>query len=244
MKRNSLYAVLIAASISIPAQAHDDQTHFYVGAGFGVVKVKDNEGVKFSDANNAALQFGYKINQNFAIEAQYSTSTKDANTKQTVESFDFSDTWWAETIKLNPGMTLAQAQNIFPYAIADMALGLDAKIETTALYGVYRSSGDFYFKAKAGYLHEKVKLTGSAQEVDVFVAVSNGQPIQVHDTKGSQTFTNLGFDQKFNESETDSGFSGGLGAGYKFTQQLFAELEYTRIEADLNYLSFSVNYAF
>jgi opacity protein-like surface antigen len=244
MKRSFLFAALIATSISLTAQAQEDKTKFYVGAGFGILKIKDDENLKFSDADNGAIQFGYKINQNFAIEAQYSSSTKGASTTQSLENFDFSQTWWSETIKLNPGMTLSDAKNFFPYAIADITLNMEAKVETSALYGVYRSSGDFYVKVKAGYLHEKVKLEGSAQEVDIFVAVQNGQPIQVHDTKGTQTFTNLGFDKKFKASETDSGFSGGLGAGYKFSEHLFAELEYTRIEADLNYLSASINYAF
>lgn len=244
MKHNLCYAILIATSLSIPAQAQEEQSPFYVGAGFGSVKIKDDDDLNFSNADNASLQFGYKINQNFAIEAQYSTSTKDANATQTIQDVDFSNIWWTETIKLNPGMTLSDAQSIFPYAIADLTVNVDAKIETTALYGVYRSSGDFYIKVKAGYLHEKAKLVGSAQEADVYVAVQNDQPIQVHDTKGTQTFSNFGFDKKITASETDSGFSGGLGAGYKFAEHLFAELEYTRIDSDLNYLSASINYAF
>lgn len=36
----------------------------------------------------------------------------------------------------------------------------DWKIETLAAYGAYRTEGDFYLKAKIGYLREKVTVSG------------------------------------------------------------------------------------
>ncbi|RYZ93284.1 MAG: porin family protein [Moraxellaceae bacterium] len=244
MKSSFVGVAILAAFICNSAMAQPEQHSFYTGIGFGTVKVKALDELKFSDARNGAIQFGYKISENFAIEAQYSTSIKDAKAKDAIQTVDFSEAWWKEVIRLNPTMSLFEAQNLFPYAVADLTVNLNAKIDTTALYGVYRSSGNLYFKIKAGYLREEVKLTGRGQEADVYVAVQNGQPIEVNDTKGSQTFSTFGFDKKITISETDSGFSGGLGAGYKFTEQLFAELEYTRIEADVNFLSASLNYAF
>lgn len=41
------------------------------------------------------------------------------------------------------------------------ALGLtgDWEVDTTSLYGVYRSAGDLYFKGKVGYLNEDIKVS-------------------------------------------------------------------------------------
>jgi opacity protein-like surface antigen len=219
MKKALFVASLISTAISVNAIAQQDSSRFYAGVGFGKVTVPDAEGINFSDANNGFIQLGYKINENFAIEGQYSKSTKDASASYFVEGMDVSEEWWDSIVSLNPGVTLTDAQSWYPYVEADIGLGFDATIETTAIYGVYRSVGDLYLKAKAGYLREKSTLTIRAN---------------------SYSLTDVS--EKATESE--SGFSGGLGVGYKFTKNLFSELEYTMLNDDLDFYSLSINYQF
>src|SRR5690606_5448517 len=121
-----------------------EQRGFYIGTGYGVMKVPDLDGVSFSDAHNAFIQAGYNITDNFAIEAQYSDSTKAATGDFLIEGIDTRWELWDSMLALNEGMTLDQAMAIFPEAYADIGIRVDIEIETLALYGVYRSSGNFY----------------------------------------------------------------------------------------------------
>lgn len=244
MKKGILFLGMVGAMVSGGAIAQQDSSRFYAGAGFGIVAVSDVEGISFSDANNGSIQFGYKISENFAIEAQYSKSTKDASASYTEENLDITELWWTSVKAMNPGMSMSEIQQVFPYSVADVAMSFEASIETTAIYGVYRSGGDLYFKAKAGYLSEKVKLTGMADSIDMYVEVANSDPIEFSADRGDDEFNELGFDAKQSVSEKDSGFSAGLGVGYKFTSHFFSELEYTMVDEDLDFYSVSVNYAF
>lgn len=47
---------------------------------------------------------------------------------------------------------------------------LDISVDTLALYGVYRSEGKTYFKAKAGILHERVDISGFSDKDTGFSA--------------------------------------------------------------------------
>ena len=82
---------------------------------------------------------------------------------------------------------------------------------TLALYGVFRTPGEFYFKGKAGVLYEDV-------EVDIPTL--------------------------FSESEDDTGFSAGIGGGWRLNDSGSLEVEFTLIESDLNYLSLGYNIHF
>lgn len=244
MKKMLLVSSLMAAVVSLHAAAQQNPSPFYVGIGFGKVSVPTVEEIKFSDPNNGFIQFGYKINENFAIEGQYSKSIKDASASFEAEGIDVSDVWWSSIVSLNPGVTLADAQNMYPYVEVDVSLGADVNVETTAIYGVYRSSGDLYVKAKAGYLREKSTLTMRANSYDLTAYVSDGDPFRFSAKRGDNNFDalDLGLSEKISESE--SGFSGGVGVGYKFTASLFSELEYTMLNDDLDFYSLSINYAF
>ena len=46
------------------------------------------------------------------------------------------------------------------------------------------------------------------------------------------------------ESDTDTRFSGGVGAGLNINEQLSAEIEYTLLDDDAEYLSLGLNYIF
>jgi len=243
--KNGIFPLVIAgALLSHAVSAQEDTSRFYVGAGYGILSVPDEDDAKFSDANNGSIQFGYKITENFAIEAQYSKSLKSASGKAVFEGLDISDAWWQSTLALNPGATLNDVRQWFPFAYADATLDIDAKIQTTALYGVYRTSGDFYVKAKAGYLSTKAKLSGKIKSADIHVAVSGNQPIDYTINRDDDYFDELGFGKAVTISDSDSDFSAGLGVGYKFNQSLFSELEYTKVNDDLDFYSLSINYAF
>lgn len=244
MKKVLFVSSLIAAAISINAIAQQDSSPFYVGVGFGKVTVPNVEGVKFSDANNGFIQLGYKINENFAIEGQYSKSTKDASAKYNVSDMDVTEVWWEDILALNPDMSLEEVQSIYPYVELDAGFGADATIETTAIYAVFRSTGDLYLKAKAGYLREKSTLTLQINNYDLSVYSNYDGLFTFSAKRGDEHFANMGFDETEKASASESGFSGGLGVGYKFTQHLFSELEYTMLNDDLDLYSLSINYQF
>lgn len=244
MKKVLFVCSLMVAAISANTVAQQESPQFYAGVGFGKVTVPDVEGINFSDPNNGFIQFGYEINASFAIEGQYSKSTKDASANYMEEGIDISEVWWNSIVSMNPGTTLSDAQSWWPYVEADVGLGLDVNVETTAIYGAYRSNGDLYVKAKAGYLREKSTLTVRANSYDVTAYISNGDPFEFSAKRGDDNFDALDLDVSEKISESESGFSGGVGVGYKFTNNLFSELEYTMLNDDLDLYSLSINYQF
>jgi hypothetical protein len=243
--KNGIFSLMAAgALLSNVAVAQEDTAKFYVGAGYGVLTVPNDDETKFSDAHNGSLQFGYVISENFAIEAQYSKSVKTASAKAVVEGLDISDAWWQAILPLNPGVTLSDLQQWFPFAVADAAMDVEADIETTAIYGVYRSSGDLYVKAKAGYLSAKTKITATIKSADVYVSNPGSEPIEFTTKSGEEIFDDFGLNKAADVSSTESDFSAGLGVGYKFNPSLFSELEYTKLSDEFDFYSLSINYAF
>lgn len=234
MEKGILFLGMIGAMVSCGAIAQQDSSKFYVGAGFGIVTVPDVEGVSFSDANNGSIQFGYKISENFAIEAQYSKSTKDAA----------AENYSSDSIGIDFSGIAPSGIAVFSTYAADISSY--ANIETTALYAVYRSGGDLYFKLKGGYLSEKTDLTVTVNSLHLAV-----NPVSMEDgvaEKGTiiteENIEEFGADRKQTFSEKQSDFSAGIGAGYKITSNLFSELEYTMLDEDLDFYSVSINYAF
>jgi hypothetical protein len=243
--KNGFFPVIIAGVLlSNLVAAQEDTPKFYVGAGYGVLTVPKDEDAKFSNANNGAIQFGYNLSENFAIEAHYSKSIKAASANFAAEGLDVSEAWWDATLPLNPGATLSDVQQWFPYAIADAITDIEAKVETTAIYGIYRTSGDFYVKAKAGYASTKTKATATIKSADIYVANPGNAPLTFNVTPKDKLFNDLGLNQSVNVSDNESDFSAGLGIGYKFNRKLFSELEYTKISDDFDFYSISINYAF
>ena len=53
-------------------------------------------------------------------------------------------------------------------------------ISTSAFYGVYRSSGDIYFKGKLGYLHEAINAMGYFNALDDESGISYGIGVGTH----------------------------------------------------------------
>ncbi len=89
----------------------------------------------------------------------------------------------------------------------------DLGVTTLAGYGVYRTSGRFYLKAKLGLLYEY--LTSSVSG-DFLGTVNVDQP--------------------------GLAISIGVGGGMHVTDRLNAEIEFTSIEADIGYASFGLNW--
>lgn len=244
MKKVLSVVSLITASLSFYSSAQQDNSQAYAGVGIGRITVPDVDGINFSDANNGFFQLGYEINENISIEGQYSKSFKDASASYSEVGTDVSEFWWDSIVSLNPGVTMADAQSWYPYVEADMELDLDATIETAAIYGVYRSSGDFYFKAKAGYLREKSTLSIRTNAYSLTAYVQNGDPFKFSAKRGDESFEALDLGGSGKIIESESSFSGGLGLGYRFTKVLFTEFEYTVLNDDLDLYSLSFNYRF
>ena len=85
----------------------------------------------------------------------------------------------------------------------------DLDVFTLGFYGVYRTSGDLYFKGKAGLVYEYLN-------VDFRSLPLEGDGI---------------------------GLSLGLGGGYRFNDALRAEVEYTKLEADIDFFSLGLLYS-
>lgn len=244
MKKTLLSLAVVGVLASGAVAAQEKTSKFYAGVGFGTVAVPENDEISFSDADNGFIQLGYKLSESFSIEGQYSKSVKDAKAVYTEEGIDISDVWWSSILSMNPGATLNEIQNAFPFAVMDVTVNVDASIETSAIYGVYRSSGDLYFKVKAGYLSEKTTLTISPSAFDFYAEVIGNDPIVFSAAKGDEAFDDFGELPSEKVSEKESDFSAGVGVGYKLTNRFFSELEYTRLNDDLDFYSLSINYTF
>jgi len=57
-------------------------------------------------------------------------------------------------------------------------------------------------------------------------------------------FLNEKIKSDYGFAESDSGFSAGIGGGYRFSDKASLELEYTKIETDVDFISLGFNYAF
>lgn len=244
MKKALLSLGVVGVLVSGAVAAQEKTSNFYAGVGFGTVAVPEDDEISFSDADNGFIQLGYKLSESFSIEGQYSKSVKDAKAVYTEEGIDVSGAWWDSILSMNPGATLSEIQNFFPSAVMDLSVNVDASIETSAIYGVYRSSGDLYFKVRAGYLSEKTTLTINPSAFDFYAEVIGSDPIVFSAAKGDEGFDDFGElpNEKFSEKESD--FSAGVGVGYKLTNRFFSELEYTMLNDDLDFYSLSINYAF
>jgi len=93
----------------------------------------------------------------------------------------------------------------------------DLGVTTLGVYGVYRTSGRFYVKAKIGLLYEY--LTSSVTNP------GGGGP--TYDVDGPGMSIPIG-----------------IGGGIRVTDRLITELEYTMVEADIGYASLGLNWLY
>jgi len=210
---------------------------FYMGAGFGVVKLPSDEGINFSNPKNGSIDFGYSFSENWALEAQFSQTVSEGTL-----SVDSAQNITSEVraAYMDEGFTSAQAIAAVKSADLDMTVKLDASVDSYGIYGVYRTSGQLYFKAKAGLLSVKTTIDGGATKASVNVVNSANQSTNFSANEMGLDLSD--FDQSMSETETE--FSAGIGGGYKFSEKLAAELEYTQLTSDFDAYTLNVKYSF
>ena len=239
MSRNVLSFSLAAIIGSLSLNSFAEETKgFYIGAGYGLVKLQSSDDFKISNPKNGSLQFGYSFSENWAIEGEFSSSITDGSGKFN-DNEDITYELRNELI-VNQGLTSSAASQIVKSANTTATVKTDISVETSALYGVYRTSGPLYAKIKAGAVSVKA---------DISVAATNAS-VSVVDSLNRTTVlaaSQIGLDlQDFSGESSDrkTEFSAGIGAGYKFGNKVAAELEYTRLNDDLDLYTVSVKYFF
>lgn len=233
----SCAVAMVVGSLAVNASAAET-TGFYAGVGYGVVKLPSEDGDSFSNPKNGSFDFGYSFSESWAVEGHVSSSLTDGTAHiSTSEDATFE---MRNELMTTQNYTYAQAQQAVQSASIDMALNANASVDTYGLYGVYRTPGAFYAKVKAGVLAVKTSVSVKFSSASVTIVDGNNQTTMM---TASQLGLNMG-DFNTSESETKTEFSAGVGAGYKFTNNMSAELEYVRLSSDLDYYGLSVKYAF
>jgi outer membrane immunogenic protein len=232
----SVVGTLVIGTAATGAVAQES-SGFYVGAGFGAVKLPSEDGFNFSNPKNGSIDFGYSFSENWAVEARVSQTVSEG----ALSANDTRDiTSGLRSALMDEGFTSAQAVTAVKSASLDMTLKLDASVDSYGIYGVYRSSGQVYFKAKAGLVSVKTTLDGGASKASLNVVDSLNQSTNLSPS-------DMGFDlSDLNQSmsETETKFSAGIGGGYKFSEKLAAELEYTQLTSDFDTYTLSIKYSF
>ena len=104
---------------------------WYVGGKMGAIELDDDQG--YETAINIEGIFGYSFNRMFSVEGGFSTTAFDGS---------------LEVPSLNPDTMLPET------------IELDVDFEVWSLYGVFRSPGPFYVKAKAGAANTNIDIEG------------------------------------------------------------------------------------
>jgi len=128
--------LLVIATSSILASSYiyaSDESRMYLGLKTGQTKFDDkikidSAVISANDDISYGVVGGYKLTSQFAIELEYTTIETDT-----------------EVVNYCKSGSCSKIRG-------------DIEVDTYALYGVYRTSGDLYFKARAGYLYEEVSL--------------------------------------------------------------------------------------
>lgn len=176
-------AVAIAASAA-PALA---DAGYYLGVKAGYAKFAANVEIDGADRISArdgagyGLYGGYKFTDNYAIELEYT----DIGT----------DTEMVNYCATNP--------------LCDQIRG-DVDVATYAVYGVYRTTGDIYLKARAGYLYEDIEFSFAGNTYD-----SRYEGGFVASLGGGVRFGAISVEAEYNYLESDIDFIS-LGAHYQF----------------------------
>lgn len=238
MSRTLMSVVLASVVGTFSAGAFAQEgSGFYVGAGVGLVKLPSDDDFNFSNPKNGSIDFGYSFSENWAVEAQVSQTVAEGAFSAR-NAYDVSSEMRAAYVA--NGHTSAQAIADIKSALLDMTVKLDASVDSYGVYGVYRSSGQLYFKAKAGLLSVKTTIDGGASKASVKVVNASNQSTTISANQMSLDLSE--FDQS--KSETETKFSAGIGGGYKFSEKLAAELEYTQLTSDFDAYTLSVKYWF
>lgn len=178
------------------AQAEVSKKGFYVGGGFNTIDT-DSE---LPEPDNYFLQVGYGFSENWSTELQYSDSYKDGS---------FSEDASVYVPELD--------------TVLDIVIDGDVSFKTSAIFLAYRSTGDFYWKGKAGFIDAEATIAGT----------------------GTTTFEGETIKERTSESASESGWAAGLGLGYSFGSSSI-ELEYVTSDdkVSIDSISLGFNYWF
>ncbi len=245
-------AVLSCVSVCLlSAEVVADQGHersgFYVGVGGGSLSVRaDNEDqADLPTTSNVHLQGGYSFSDNFSIEAQYVSSVKKADYVSVNQSFDLTS---LVKQSLSSLYTSSQLADITSVKVNGSAVS-QVSFQTASIFAAYRTSGNLYAKVKAGVSSTQMKLESVGKTSWDTGFSTTASAVIKSSVQGFQKDFDQGFQQSFNASapnttERDTNFGVGIGGGYKFSEKISAELEYTKFTEDVAYSSLSVNYSF
>lgn len=243
MSRTVMSVVLasLIGSASVGALAANEGVGFYVGVGYGAVKLPDEVG-DFSNPKNGSIDFGYSFSENWAVEAQISNSVSEGSMSVEASGYDITYETRADLVQ-NRGFTPTQAMQAVQSATADYSTKADLSVDTYGLYGVYRTSGALYAKVKAGITSIKTTADISLDKA-VMTVVNSSNVSSTVDLKeaGMDLGSFSDEDTSFSESETEASF--GIGAGYKVSDKFAVELEFIRLSSDLDSYSLSAKYHF
>lgn len=184
--------VLALASGSSIAQTEGSKKGFYLGGGINTIDTDSD----LPESDNYFVQVGYGFSENWSAELQYSDSYKDGT---------FTDETSVYVPELN--------------SVLDIVIKGDVSFKVASAFIAYRSSGDFYFKTKAGFMDAEATISGT----------------------GSTTFDGETIRESVSESASESGWAAGLGLGYSFGSSAI-ELEYVTSDDKVSVDSVALGY--
>ena len=141
------------------------------------------------------------------------------------------------------GFNYTQAMQAVNSASVDFAVRADISVDTYGIYGVYRTAGPLYAKIKAGVLSVETSADLSVTEATVTVVDASNMTSTFPFEKAQLSAVEEAADLS-TISETETEFSIGVGAGYKFSDKFAVELEFTRLSSDFDSYSLSAKYHF
>ena len=186
---------LVLASGVCAAQTEQSKKGFFLGGGINTIDTDSD----IPEPDNYFVQAGYGFSESWSVELQYSDSYKAGNFASELEM-------------------------LVEDLVGDIDVDIDVSkadltVQTTSVFLAYRSTGAFYWKAKAGYMDLK-------SELDALATI----------TAGVQNTT-----ESFSESNSESGWAAGAGFGYSFGSSAI-ELEYLTTDDNVGIDSIALSY--
>lgn len=212
----------------------------YVGIGYGGMKT--HQEYSFTDTqDNISLHAGSAISPQLAIELTFSRSlSSDAPDIYLQGTHD--DVFWSRLVERNPGMTLIGAREQYPDPQSMTTLTQEVIRTTASIFGVYKTSGNPYLKTKAGLSSVVSQSTYQAESFKGQMVAPNGSVISGELLDDDKDFEYYAASKEDSDKKKTTDLSVGFGAGYKLSDELFAEIELTRFNSDTEYYSVSLNY--
>jgi hypothetical protein len=245
MKNSIRFFVNLCVSIAFIANSNAQAADgFYIGTGYGILDTSA-EGLYAADTGNINLQLGYEVLPGFAIEMGYSSSVSSGDLSF-MRNGGYASTYnfWGLLVSRNSGMTYEDAVNQYPSPSSWKTMTGELNSESVGLFGVAKTSGNLYVKAKAGFSTVESRITYRPIQVEGDMVDINGSVFYGVLDKGSEEFGLYTAGSSGSDRHRETDFSAGIGAGYKFTSHLFAEIEFTRLNQYAEYYGLTVNYDF